>query len=209
MNLTRWCHCAVTFRIVLILKNKYIFLFIFRYVRTDSWFWNFSWELCDTNLTSHLLPAHRHQRNAYTPPADAVFFFVFTIPALLHFLHPPQSSIWFRPACVHCLQLLEWKWRQEHGVVSHLIPPACVHCACVCVSQLPECIHTYHLEGRKNADDAVLNAKKGLFCSSTICCCRKFAFPHTKQLCSSHEYIKLLSTALDHHSAATKHIILF
>lgn len=136
-------------------------------------------------------------------------FFVFTIPALLHFLHPPQSSIWFRPACVPCLHILEWNWRQEHGVVSHLIPPACVHCACVCVTATWVYSHTPFQRVGWMLMILLLNAKKGLSCSSTICCCREFAFPHTKQLCSSHESIKLLPTALDHHSATTKHNILF
>lgn len=121
--------------LVIILINKYIFCsFIGTSERTHG-FGTFP-----GNYVTPVWPSTFYQPTAtatngmLTLPQQMQFFFFFTIPALLHFLHPPQSSIWFRRACVHCLQLLEWKWRQEHGVVSHLIPPACVHCACVCVT---------------------------------------------------------------------------
>lgn len=38
-----------------------------------------------------------------------------------------------------------------------------------------------------NADDTVSDAKKGLLYPTTICSCRKFAFPHTEQLNSFYE----------------------
>lgn len=65
---------------------------------------------------------------------------LFTIPAPLRSLHPPQSSDCFRHACVHCLQLL---WRQEHWVVAHLVGPRMCCSVHVCVSLLPERFHTH------------------------------------------------------------------
>lgn len=81
------------------------------------------------------------------------------------------------------------RWRQGHQVVSHPHHPACV-CACVCVFHwdLSVFTHTHTTQGeRMNADDTVSDAKKGLFCSTTICSCRKFSFPHTEQLNDSYK----------------------
>lgn len=190
--------------------NKYIFLFISRYVRTDSWFWDFSWELCDTSLTSHLLPATT-TNGTLTLPQQTLFFL------LLQFQH---SSISFTPhnppsgLDLHVFTAFNsWNGSEdrntEWSLTSYPLHVCTVHvCVRVFHSYLRVFTHTI-CEGRMNADDTVLNAKKGLSCSSTICCCREFAFPHTKQLCSSYESIKLLSTGLDHHSAMTKHNILF
>lgn len=158
--------------------------FLSRYVRTDSCFWNLPWELRHTSLTPHpprhsCLPTatwtHKSPPNRLHSLQQTLLWHSnvspFHLPTAL--LHLAQSHLHVFPG---------QRWRQGHQVVSlHL--PACV-CTrvCVCVPLRLECFHTHTTRGeRMNADETVSDTKKGFFCSTTTCSCRKFAFAHTEQ----------------------------
>lgn len=90
------------------------------------------------------------------------------------------------------------------GFSPHL--PAWLH-VCVFHWDLGSVFTHITLEERMNADDTVSDAKNGLFCSTTISSCRKFAFLPTEQCCSfwAPDTSMMLHSDFCHHSAITNH----
>lgn len=128
-----------------------------RYVRTDSRFWNFSWELCGTGLTSslHCLP-----------------------PSIGTNMNLSDKNVSVSEACM-------FTYREEQNVVPlltslHVCAPTECVCVCVCTEPSEEKFYTNHARGTNNADVTVLDVHDHFFCTTTICSCRKFAFLPTE-----------------------------
>ena len=98
----------------------------------------------------------------------------------------PQSFFSHLPSTLLHLVESDLLVSQNRGegrdTVWFLTSPPCMS-ACVCSTETCVCVFTHATwEERMNADDTVSDAENGLFCSTAICSCRKFAFLPSEQL---------------------------
>lgn len=176
-----------------------------RYVRTDSCFWDFSWELRGTGLTSSL-PACPHPPGLtratslkVTPTDPALtpqhFFLPFT-----H--HAPKSGI-VRPACSLCFP--EQRWGQGHWVVSHFASLHECMCMWVCVPLRLRMFHTHHLRGKNECWWYCFRCKEWTFLFHNYLQLQEICILTTEQHCSfwGPDTVWCCIQLFCHHSAIT------
>lgn len=174
--------------IYLFLLNDHTF-FLCRYVRTDSCFWDFPWELRGTSLT----PPPKKIPTCPQPPglrrAHPIAYThsnrpCFDTPMFLHPIYPPHSYIWSSHTCM-CSQG-RGEGRDIKRFLTSTTLHVCVH-VFVCSTETWTFSHTHHSRGKNECWWYCFRCKERTFLCTTICSCRKFAFPHTEQLNGSYK----------------------